>query len=58
MVSILPKYYRHAEYKSFLRQLTSYGFYRGDVGGIETQRYVNADTTSDVRSILRLKVGQ
>ena len=57
MGKILPKYFRHSEYKSFLRQLTSYGFYRKmEKTDVETQYYINIETSNDMQSILRLKV--
>ena len=54
LASILPKYYGHSKYSSFLRQLGNYEFYRPPCRkrGI----YVNNKTTEDVHSILKLKV--
>jgi len=56
MQTILPKYFIHSEYKSFLRQLTSYGFYKKtESTRIGTHCYINIETNIDVQSIMRLK---
>lgn len=55
---ILPNYYGHSKFTSFLRQLTSYGFHRmpADTGRPELDyAYKNESTTEDLDSILKLK---
>lgn len=55
---ILPNYYGHSKFTSFLRQLTSYGFHRmpADNGRPELDcAYKNESTTEDLDSILKLK---
>lgn len=55
---ILPNYYGHSKFTSFLRQLTSYGFHRmpADNGRPELDCvYKNESTTEDLDSILKLK---
>lgn len=56
---ILPNYYGHAKFTSFLRQLTSYGFSR-ILNNTKSRLpldccYKNEETTKDVNSLLKLK---
>ena len=53
---ILPKYYDHSKYSSFVRQLANYEFCKLPCKDKGVQIFVHEKTTEDVHSILKLKV--